>query len=324
MKEGEPLPKKGQKKFNAGESLRARASGSINFKLWEGDIEDPVSDNRPIGRFCINGQDFEEGVISAGTELICEYEVLDSGNIVLEVTVPSIGGTFHSGRNFYSRQADQIDYTSASMRVHEDAESVRSRIEAVAGQVDSEKLDQARGKLDQASQIEPGESDPETTKQAMDNVLEAKKLLAQVRKEHQKEIRQLDLDHCAAFFRERVREFARPTEATSFENLVRTAQTSIRNNSADFESHLGQLKTKNFEVLWRQDWFVVDWFKRLAEESYLFTDKRRYVELIAAGAEMVKADDIDGLRRVVFELDSLKIGVGSEDDMFVAANIVRG
>ncbi|HUZ94679.1 MAG TPA: Hsp70 family protein, partial [Edaphobacter sp.] len=137
VKEGDPLPKKGQKKFKAGESLRAGGSGAINVKLWEGDIEDPVTDNRPIGTLSINGHDFAEGVISAGTELVCDYEVLDSGNIVLEITVPSIGGSFHSNRNFYSRQADQIDYSSASVRVHKDAESVRSKVEAVAGKVDS-------------------------------------------------------------------------------------------------------------------------------------------------------------------------------------------
>lgn len=324
VKEGEPLPKKGQKKFKAGESLRAGGSGSINFKLWEGDIEDPVTDNRPIGRFSINGHDFSDGVISAGIELVCNYEVWDSGNIILEVTIPSIGGTFHSGRNFYSRQAGQIDYTSASAQVHEDARSVRSRVESVADKVESPKLEQALEKLDQAASLEKSESDPETTKQAMDSVLEAKKLLAQVRKEHLKEIRQLDLDGCVEFFNGHVRELARSTEANAFDNLGRTAQRSIDSNSPDFESYLGQLKGKNFEILWRQDWFVVDLFKRLASDTYLFPDKRQHAELVAVGAEAVKADNIDKLRRIVWELDSLKIGSGLEDDMFAAANIVRG
>ncbi len=324
VKEGESLPKKGKKVYKAGESLRAGSNGALHFKIWEGDIEDPVTDNRPIGTFSITGRDFADGVISKGDELVCDYEMLDSGNIVLEVTVPSIGGTFPSGRNFYSRQAGQIDYTSASVQVHEDAESVRSRVEAVAGKVDSPKLDQAREKLDHAGSLEKGESDPETTKQAMDNVLEAKKLLAQVRKEYRKEIRQLDLDSCVGFFNDHAREYARPTEANSFDNLARTAQRSIGSNSPDFEGYLGQLKGKNFEILWRQDWFVMDWFKRLASNTYLFPDKPQHAELVAMGAEAVKADDMDKLRRIVLELDSLKIGSGSEDDMFAAANIVRG
>ena len=324
VKEGESLPKKGKKIYKAGESLRAGGNGALHFKIWEGDIEDPVTDNRPIGTFSITGHDFDNGVISAGADLVCDFEVLDSGNIVLEVTVPSISGTFRSDRNFYSRQAGQIDYSSASVQVHEDAESVRSRVEAVAAKVDSPKLEQARERLDEATSLEKGESDAETTKLAMDNVLKAKKLLAQVRKEHLKEIRQLDLDSCVGFFDGHVREFARPTETTSFDNLARTAQRSIDSNSTDFESHLGQLKGKNFEILWRQDWFVLDWFKRLSSDNYLFPDKRQHAELVTMGAEAVKADDFDKLRRIVHELDSLKIGSGSEDDMFAAANIVRG
>jgi len=179
-------------------------------------------------------------------------------------------------------------------------------------------------KLDQAANLKDGESDPETAKQAMDSVLEAKKLLAQVRKEHIKEIRQLDLDRCVNFFNESVRQYARPTEVSAFDNLSRTAQRSIDSNSSDFESHLGQLRGKNFEILWRQDWFVVDWFKNLAEETYLFPDKRKHAELVAIGQEAIKADEIDKLRRVVWELDNMKVGTAAEDEMFATANIVRG
>jgi molecular chaperone DnaK len=323
VKEGDPLPKKGQLKCHAGVALRAGGSGSIDFNLWEGDIPEPVTDNRFIGLFTINGHDFDDGVISAGAELLCNYEVLDSGNIVLEVTVPSIGGTFHSGRNFYSRQSGQIDYTSAAKQVHEDAESVRSRIETVASKVDDPKLDKALERLDRASSVGESESDPETTKQAMDNVLEAKKLLAEVRKEHLKAIRQLDLDRCVSFFNEAVRKDARPTEVSAFENLARTAQRSISSSGTDFETHLDQLKGKNFEILWRQDWFVVDWFKRLAAEQHLFPDKRQHSQLVGVGMEAIKADDIEKLRDVVLELSSRRIGSSSEEEMLRKTNIVR-
>ena len=63
----------------------------------------------------ISGSDFDDGVIPAGADLECEYEILDSGNIIIEVSVPCIGGTFHSGKNFYSRQEGQLDYTAAAV-----------------------------------------------------------------------------------------------------------------------------------------------------------------------------------------------------------------
>jgi molecular chaperone DnaK len=248
VREGDQLPKKGKKTFKAEESLRASAAGSIKFKLWEGEIEEPVADNEFIGMFEIKGSDFSDGVIAKGADLLCDYEILDSGNIVLEVTIPSISGSFHSGRNFYSRQEGQIDYTKAAKRIDEEADRVGGRLDEIASKVDDPKLDQARERLDRAASAKGNEGDPETAKQAMGDIQEAKKLLAQTRKEHQKVIRQMELDKTVEFFDTRIREHARPAETGAFDNLAKTAQRAIENNSGDFESHLDELRGKNFMI----------------------------------------------------------------------------
>jgi len=323
VREGDQLPKKGKKTFKAGESLKAGSAGSIKFKLWEGDISDPINDNRFIGMFEIKGTDFDDGVIAAGAELICEYEVLDSGNIVLEVSVPSISGSFQSGRNFYSSQEGKVDYTNQAKNIQEQSDHTLQRLDEMASKVDDPRLEQAREKLEQASTIKTDEADPETAKQAMDHVQEAKRLLALTRKEHLKDIRQLELDKAVDFFDKVVRQHARPTEASSFDNLVKTAQRAIGSPSGDFESHLDDLRSRNFMILWRQDWFVIERFKWLAEDTYLFPDAREHAQLVAAGAEALKANDIDKLRAVVAHLDSIRIGSAGEDDMLAGANIVR-
>jgi molecular chaperone DnaK len=74
---------------------------------------------------------------------------------------------------------------------------------------------------------------------------------------------------------------------------VKTAQRALENNSSDFESHLDDLRGRNFMILWRQDWFVIDHFKRLAQASYLFSDAREHAQLVAVGTEAIKANDID-------------------------------
>lgn len=323
VREGDQLPKKGKKAFKAGESLKAGSAGSIKFKLWEGDISDPINDNRFIGMFEIKGTDFNDGVIAAGAELICEYEVLDSGNIVLEVSVPSISGSFQSGRNFYSSQEGKVDYTNQAKNIQEQTDHTLQRLDEMESKVDDPRLEQAREKLEQASTIKTDEADPETAKQAMDHIQEAKKLLALTRKEHLKDIRQLELDKAVDFFDKVVRQHARPTEASSYDNLVKTAQRAIGSPSGDFESHLDELRGRNFMILWRQEWFVIERFKWLAEDTYLFPDAREHAQLVAAGAEALKANDIDKLRAVVAHLDSIRIGSAGEDDMLAGANIVR-
>ena len=324
IREGDPLPKKGALKFKAKTSLRAGSAGEpLLFKIWEGEIKEPVTQNRFVGEFLIKGSDFDDGVISQGAELLCEYEVLDSGQLVLEVSVPSVSGTFRGG-NFYSRQPGTENYADSAKRVLNDADIMRDKVEGILSKVDDEKLGRALEKLDQASSLQRDESDPETTKQADDNVHEAKKLLAQVRKEHSKKIRQLDLDRCQEYFEQHIREHAKPTEATKFDNLVRTAQRAIEKSSGEFENYIDELRGMNFMILWRQDWFVVARFKWLSEDAYLFPDKQQHAELVKAGAAAIKADDMDKLRQVVAHLDSQRVGSGSDDDMLSTSNITRG
>lgn len=324
VRAGDQLPKKGTRTYKTSESLKAGALGSINFKLWEGEIEDPVTDNRYIGMLKITGTDFDDGVIPAGADLQCDFEVLDSGNIKLDVSVPSIGGTFGSGRNFYSRQEGQMDFSTAAAQVAEEGKRTLERLDEISAVVDDPKLQQARDNLDDATNLDPAETETEKVQEAMERVFAARRTLAQVRQENLKEIRQLELDDVKRFFDTYVRESARPSEESAFDNLVRTAQREIDRNGKGFENHLDELRGKNFEILWRQDWFVVEKFKHMISQPYNFSDPSRFSELAAIGEQFLKADDIDRLRQVVGELWQIQIDTGSDVGMLDIANIVRG
>ena len=320
---GDQLPNKGTRVFKAGESLKAGSTGSLNFKLMEGESDEP-SDNRFIGLLKITGNDFDDGVIPAGGDLQCDFEMLDSGNIVLAVSVPSIGGTFHSGRNFYSRQEGQLDFSKESARVSEEGGRTLQRLEEIDGVVDDPKLEQARRKLTASSQLDPDEPDTERAQEAMEGVFGARRLLAQVRKENLRGIRQMELDSAIEFFNEHIRQLARRSEETAFDNLARTAQRAIDRNDRDFESHLNELKGKNFEILWRQDWFVVKKFRWMASSPHHFSDPARFKELVAMGMTALQNDEIDGLRQVAGHLWQIQIDTGSDPDMLDIANIIRG
>ena len=324
VKSGDPLPKKGKKIFKAAERLKSGDTKSLNFKIWEGDIENPITDNRPVGVLKISGSDFDNGMIPAGADLECEFEILDSGNIVLEVSVPCIGGTFRSGKNFYSRQEGQIDYTDAAAIVIDECKKTLNRIEDISSVVESEKLDDARDKLEQIFALDPKETDSEKSQAAMESVLEARKVLAQIQKKHSKEIHQINLDHVIEIFDEHAREFARPSEQTSFDNLARTVQRGIDRNDKDLDHHIEELRSKIFDILWRQDWFVVAKFENMVESPHMFTDKNLFNKLSDLGSQFVNSNDIDRLRQVVADLFTIQIDSISEDDMLDVVNIVRG
>lgn len=323
VREGDPLPKKGKATFRADESLRAGAPGSIKFKLFEGSIDEPPTDNRFIGLFEIRGSDFSDGVIVKGAELLVDYEAHDSGAIVLDVTVPSIGSNFNSGRNFYSRQDGQIDYSNAAKLIQDDAQNLESRIDAIEKKVNDRQLDRARAKLTSAK-TDAAKGDPESAKQAMDDVQEAKRLLALTRKANLRDIRTVDLESCVSTFDEVVRRHARPAEEASFDNLASTAQRAIANPSGDFESHLRELRGKNWDILARQDWFVIDRFKWLAGSPHLFHNAKEHEQLALTGLAALEKNDIDQLRNVVDHLDSIRINLGGDDQMLTGSNILVG
>lgn len=324
VKEGDKLPAKGKRIYKAGESLKAGSSNSIKFKLWEGGITDPVTDNNFVGLFEIKGTDFDSGIIPTGADLITEYEMHDSGLIVINVSVPSIGNSFNSGRNFYSRTSGQIDYSSASKLVEKQSQEMIDRVEQIEQHVDDERLHVAKEKLSKAQNACTNQNDPEATKQAMDDVQEAKKILAQTRNDHLKTIRQIELDSTVEVFENLISQYVKPIEQNKFDNLRRSAQRAIDNNSNDFESYLEEIRQLNFDVLWNQDWFVVDRFKQFAESPYLFSDQNEFQQLVNAGISAMKSDDIGKLRQILVLMYSIKIGSSAQDDIFESSNIIRG
>lgn len=324
VREGDRLPVRGTKSYRAEESLRAGSPNSLKFKIWEGDIKEPCTDNLYIGMFEINGTDFENGSIAAGAEITLDYEILDSGNIVLNVTIPSVGGSFRSGKNFYSRYSGQTDYTQASKLVENEFMKAMTRVEAMEEQIADKKLGEAKEKLNEALKLSQQHSNPEAAKQAMDNIEKAKKLLSKTRQENLKPMRQVELDMATKFFNDTLREKARPIDISKFENLVKTAQRAIDSNSDDFELSLREIKGLNFDVLWKHDWFVVEQFDRFAKNPYMFPNQAEYENLIAAGREALKNDDFSKLRQIVSMLYQVKNESSSDVHAYSSSNIVKG
>lgn len=324
VKAGDQLPAKGVERFKATESLRAGAPGSIKFKVWEGDIAHPVSDNTFVGLFEITGNDFVDGVIPAGADLMLTYEIGYGGNIDLQIEVPSIRGSFNNTKNFYSREGGLTDFSQAAKRIHEDATKTAGQLAEISAKVDDPALADAREKLERATAIASDESDPEVAKQAMDDVQKAKSLLAAARKTNFKVIRRMELDRVVELFNNAVRGLAKPNEITAFEALQAATERLIGTPGQAFDANIQDLNGKIFSILRRQDWFTVDRFNWYVEAPYLFADAKVYEHLIAKGRKAISDNDVEALREVLNHLDRQRITSPDADDLIAATNIVKG
>lgn len=321
--EGDALPKKGTITFKAGQTLKAGTHDSINIKLWEGNIQSPITDNRFIGVFKIIGTDIDTGVVPTGADIECEYEMSDSGTINLEASIPCVGASF-TNRNFYSRQEGQIDLSDVDS-IAEEGRRVLDRIDSMSEKVDDIKLVDARRKAEKAANIDSQpECEPEDVQKANNELLKAKQLINESRQANLKPIRQMELDGCVEFFDDSVRQYARPGEEQSFDNLTRSAQRAIDHNDSDFDNYIDSMRHINTSVLFRQDWFIIDWYQSIISNPSDFVDIQKYNELTRRGNLAIAHDDIEQLRQILIELFSIKINRGSGKGMFDTANIIKG
>ncbi len=322
VKAGDQLPKTGEVKLKPTESLKAGDNGSIKFKLYEGEIKDRPKENRWIGNFLIHGTDIEDGVIPAGADLICKYTMSDSGNLSLEVEIPAVEGLFDAGKDFYSPQEAMVDYHNQATLIREKAEKSLAKVEAIEEKVYDERLEKAREKLETVTTAVETEMDPETAKEANDSIQEVNKILEKVRKNHESEIRQIELEQVVGSFDRLARPRASKSEILSFDNLVNSAKRYIK--SPEFETYLEELRTRMMAILARQDDFIIEHYKSMTESSYMYFNQEEFRRLEQLGNRALSNGNIEELRSVIAKLYDIRIDSFGDDDDIMDVNIIRG
>ncbi len=325
VKEGDALPQKGVRKYRAGQPIKAGSPDALCFMMYEGDIQDPVTDNRLIGTLKFAGTDFDEGEIEVGDELICTYEVSDSGHIVMSVAVPKVRGVVRAGKNFYSRQEGAQTSEEIAAQVSDSVESLRERIAAIGENVQDSRLDVIRDKVDEADMLTYNEEDMESVKHAEEKILEAKKLLAETRRDNLSVIRQMELKEVRASFDEIVEKYGTDDDKQIYQQLVGVAELLIQTKTveSDFEQTITELRRIGAAVLYRQDWYIADLFRHLASSSRTVIDRNRFDKLVRRGEALLEAEKFADLRSLLSEMYGLMPAYDTEEAETVI-NIIRG
>jgi len=321
-KAGDGLPMKGSKRFKAGESLKAQSTGELNFKLLEGESDEPRG-NRYIGNFKVAGKDFDDGVIPAGGEILCEYNMPQTGEIELKVSVPSIMGTFKF-KNYYDpgKGGRNYDDPDELRRIIAKGEKISRRLSELKSEIPSNdlRINRVEDKLELVARLSPDQQDVDRAQEADEAVLEAEKILEDICKGN-KNIKQKRLNDTIEFHSNALSKHARDSERKKLENLARTMQRSLDRDEGDFEIHLNEYKGYCFKILFRQDWFAIKMFELIASSPYNFARREKYSQLVDEGKEAINRNDMDGLRRIVAQLHMLKIDDSADPDAIIISLI---
>lgn len=327
VREGDTLPAKGTKVFRAAETIRPGDTKALNFKLWEGEIEDDVEDNRFIGYMKITGDDFSYGMIPAGAEINCNYVVNDSGSIDLELDIPAIEQCFNNDKNFYSRQEGQIDLDQAAGIINREGKKVLEKIKNLAEQTevkDDEELRKLGEIASRAINIRQDNSDREELQHISDNILHAKKILNKLRRENLSEIRQKELNHLIEYYQNKMSNYSDIEDNKEYEKLFEVAKQAIKNSSSEFEDVLNQVRYLNYRVSMKNNpEFPMQWFMWKIQNPENYSDENTFYQLASAGKQAIENNDMQTLKQIIDELGRIEIR-DSDEGMDMMTNITRG
>lgn len=181
--------------------------------------------------------------------------------------------------------------------------SIKSRLDELSKYIDDPRVAAIRDRVEEAPWPKRNRMKPEEVKLALDEIWTARRAISNVRRDHLKVIRQLDLDITVMSFDEWGREFAHPEEAAAFDALVPTAQHSTDANDGEFAIHLAELRAMTIAAMWPSDEFVVERFHWLSRSHEQFVDQTRYDALIQHCGNALAKSDMASLRAGLIQLD---------------------
>jgi molecular chaperone DnaK len=332
VKEGDNLPIKGQKKFRTTEAVKSNDKNSIKFNLWEGDIKKPVTDNNHIGCMYIKGSDFDNGVIKNGDEIICNYEINESGGIKLNLHVSSIEEDFYKDfdRDSYSRKEGELDIKNAPNKLSEVAEEVYDRLNVLYEQIiksDSNHASETKNKIlklkDKAERIidiNDGIHDEEEIKKSSDELIQLKKEIYEITNDNKIVIQKQQLkiaEDCFSEIKDKMEDY----DKMRIEDLINFANTKIGENDDEFDNIIYEINGNLFGMTFKyMDIFVEEVFRDIINKSGNYSNNARYNELIRDGMKCLREKDYNSLREIVIKLYNL---IGKPLDMNMRANIIK-
>ena len=299
VKANDSLPKSGSITLHAAEQLVGNGSGALSFSLWEGEIREPVDDNRYIGTYRIPASEIGNNVIRVGAVIDCDYEMNESGSIRLGASIPSIGLHMES-RNFYSRLEGQIDLEDTASLVRE-TNRLLERTALMKERIVDEKLSDIRLKLVKIRDVFSHSADSEAIADSEEELLHCYRDIAILSQKYASIIRTQDLQNAKDTFQKN-ESYATSAEKARFNNYVDLAHYAIEMGTSDFEDQMNKLYQLISGILWRNEKHIRNVFMNLIRNPANYSDRAAFDRLRAEGLTALENSNMDLLKEIISSL----------------------
>lgn len=333
VNKGDKLPASGQVKLRSGTNLKGGSPGYIGFEVFQVEYPDRVELNLCVGLFRIEGGDLQQGqMIRVGDPIVFDWHMSEGGVLQSSVSLPSSDISLQS-RRFYAPQAAEISFdgkdgVSFARSLLARAQEEWGDLAAAVGPMAGPEIALLNARIEEQGEIlEESTDDADTIRRVSEEARFIRQDTVRLGRKHMAALLQRQLGKVQAAFNRVGRSKAEDSEKASFDDLANKIQKII---DADHEMafpaaglFISDMRRIFFSVAWRDASYVLAWFKRLEQDSWLFADHQEFASMVERGHTLIEAKDDEGLRALVKQMMDARISLGASDVVNELATIVR-
>ena len=320
VKKGTALPAQGKQTFRTGKTLVGGEDGFIAVEFYEmaDDIDTPEH-NLHIGNFRLNSRDeLERGErINRGDDFVIDWKMSDNGTLSFSVELPSLGRVIDA-TNLYRSEDGGINYDG--QRGAEVATTMLARVESDLDELEATLDEDADPSGDIRKRIERQHAalstsiDADTHRSVAEEARKLRQEVALLKMSPENEERVLDDEVAKAETSfDELRDIAQPVDTERHDKLLVTTRRSIREKNYDTARRsLDEMQGIRMKVLAESPDFLIEIFRRLAEEHHLAVDESLHAQLIEAGVEAAKSGNVDRLRMIIGQMFGNRVSTGAD------------
>lgn len=320
VKKGTALPAQGKQTFRTGKTLVGGEDNFIAVEFYEmaDDIDTPEH-NLHIGNFRLNSRDeLERGErINRGDDFVIDWKMSDNGTLSFSVELPSLGRVIDA-TNLYRSEDGGINYDGE--RGAEVATTMLARVESDLDELETTLNEDADLSGDIRKRIERQHAalstsvDADTHRSVAEEARKLRQEVALLKMSPENEKRVLDDEVAKAEISfDELRNIAQPVDAERHDKLLVTTRRSIREKNYDAARRsLDEMQSIRMKVLAESPDFLVEIFRRLAEEHHLAVDEMLHTNLVEEGVDAAKAGDFGRLKLTIGQMFGNRVSTGAD------------
>lgn len=320
VKKGTALPAQGKQTFRTGKTLVGGEDDFIAVEFYEmaDDIDTPEH-NLHIGNFRLNSRDeLERGErINRGADFVIDWKMSDNGTLSFSVELPSLGRVIDA-TNLYRSEDGGINYdgqrgaevaTTMLARVEGDLEELETTLDE-----DADPSGDIRKRIERQHAALSTSVDADTHRSVAEEARKLRQEVALLKMSPENEVRVLDDEVAKAETSfDELRDVAQPVDTERHDKLLVTTRRSIREKNYDAARRsLDEMQSIRMKVLSESPDFLIEIFRRLAEEHHLAVDEALHAQLVDAGVEAAKSGDVERLRTIIGQMFGNRVSTGAD------------